>query len=96
MNSLETINVLKKLQPVVKKKFKAKIIGIFGSTARNENTYMSDIDVLVEFESGASLFDLSALKNFLEETFKCHVDVVTKSALRKEITQSIINDLIFV
>jgi len=96
MTSQETISLLKKLQPEVNKKFKAKIIGIFGSAARNENNELSDIDVLVEFETGASLFDLSALKIFLEETFNRKVDVVTKAALRKEIEQNITNDLIFV
>ena len=39
----------------IKEKFKAEIIGIFGSYARGEEKEGSDIDVLIRFEEGASL-----------------------------------------
>lgn len=42
----------------IKEKFKAEIVGIFGSYARGEEKEGSDIDVLVRFGEGASLFDL--------------------------------------
>jgi len=96
MTSQETVSLLKKIQPEAHKRFKVKIIGIFGSAARNENTELSDIDILVEFETGATLFDLSALKIYLEEKLNKKVDVVSKKALRKEIEPNIFSDLILV
>lgn len=38
---------------------KGLAIAVFGSVARGEETSESDIDFLVEFEKGSSLFDLA-------------------------------------
>ena len=46
----------------IKEKFKAEIIGIFGSYARGEEKEGSDIDVLVRFGEGASLLSLWGLE----------------------------------
>ncbi len=43
----ERLNELKK---EIRQKYKAEIIGIFGSFARGEEEKESDIDVLVEFK----------------------------------------------
>lgn len=54
----------------------------------------SDLDVLVEFLEGATLFDLAGLGNFLEEKLGCKVDVVSQRALREEIKPYVYKDLI--
>jgi predicted nucleotidyltransferase len=53
----------------VKEKFKAEVIGIFGSYAHGKEKEGSDIDVLVIFGEGASLFDLVGLGDYLEDFF---------------------------
>ncbi len=60
---------------------KARSIAVFGSVARGEDTSTSDIDFLVEFESGSSLFDLMHLQQALAELLECDVDVVSAGAL---------------
>jgi len=52
----------------------------------------ADLDVLVEFDEGANLLDLTGLSLFLEEELNCRVDVVPESAIRKEIKESILKE----
>lgn len=49
-------------------KYRAQIRGIFGSVARGEETPGSDIDVLVEFEENADLFDFVGLSILREDS----------------------------
>lgn len=86
---------LKNLQDEIKKEFKAEIIGIFGSYARDEQRKESDIDVLVRFYEGATLFDLVGLGNFLEEKLGIKVDVVPYDAVRKEIRERVLKEVVY-
>jgi predicted nucleotidyltransferase len=55
------------------------------SLARQEPGATSDVDLLVDFAAGATLFDLVGLGLFLEEKLGCPVDVVPRRALPREI-----------
>lgn len=57
-------------------------IAIFGSVARGEDTDESDIDFLVDFEPGSSLFDLLHLQDELTAILGCAVDVVSIGGLK--------------
>ena len=59
----------------------ARFVRIFGSVARGESAPGSDIDFLVEMESGRSLMDLSGLLLDLQDLLGCEVDVVTEKGL---------------
>lgn len=87
---------LRELKPVIATRYKAKEIGLFGSFVRGEQTSSSDIDVLVEFEEGADLFDLIGLANYLEESLQRKVDVVPKRALRAELRESVLREVVAV
>lgn len=60
---------------------KAASIAVFGSVARGDDTDASDIDFLVEFERGSSLFDLLHLQDALEALLGCSVDVISVGGL---------------
>lgn len=60
---------------------KATSIAVFGSAARGDDTNDSDIDFLVDFESGSSLFDLLHLQDALESLLGCDVDVISAGGL---------------
>lgn len=85
---------LQKLQAEVKARFKAEIIGIFGSYARGEATKRSDLDIIVRFQEGASLFELVGLANFLESRLGIKVDVVPETAIRPELREHIFRELV--
>lgn len=88
--------ILQKLQRNKDKirEYGVKNIGLFGSYTTNEQSEGSDIDILVEFEYGKKTFDnYMDLKFYLEEIFKCKVDLVIyeviKPALKKQILESV-------
>jgi predicted nucleotidyltransferase len=56
-------------------------VRVFGSIARGEDTSDSDIDLLVRFEPGASLFDLVRFAESLEDVLGVHVDVLSENGL---------------
>lgn len=86
---------LDKLLPELKRNYKVKEIGLFGSVVRDEYKTGSDIDFLVDFEKGADLFDLSALGIFLEDEFGSKVDIVSKRAVRDELKSSIFSEVVY-
>jgi uncharacterized protein len=67
-------------------------LAIFGSTARNETTKMSDIDILVDFDSKKGFFVFADLKFYLESILKCEVDLVSKRALHPSLKKRILNE----
>lgn len=63
------------------RRHKGRAVAVFGSVARGEERPDSDIDFVVEFEPGSSLFDLIGLEDELRELLRCRVDVVSAGAL---------------
>ncbi|MHA1223517.1 MAG: nucleotidyltransferase family protein [Candidatus Heimdallarchaeaceae archaeon] len=88
------ISVLKKHKDFCRSKYKAEILGIFGSYSRNEQNRSSDIDLLVRFYKGASLFDLVGLANFLENLLQIKVDIVSERVVREELKEIIYAEVI--
>jgi len=95
MKDLKEIEInLKKNRAILKEKFKVKKLGIFGSYARGESSEKSDIDILVEFYEpiGWEFFDL---KDFLEDQLSIGVDLVTIKALKPQLKDSILKEVIY-
>jgi predicted nucleotidyltransferase len=95
---VETIitNKIKKHLPEIKRGFKVKEIGIFGSRIKGKAKRKSDIDILVEFEKGYKTFDnYMELKFYLEDLFGCKVDLVLKSSLKEEIRNQILSEVVY-
>ncbi len=66
---------------------KATAIAVFGSVARGEEGPNSDIDFLVDFTIGASLFDLFHLQEELSSFLQLPVDVVSRRGLKPRDTR---------
>ena len=60
-----------------------RAVALFGSVARGDDTPESDIDFLVEFQKGSSLFDLMDLQEALEQLLGVSVDVVSVGGLKE-------------
>jgi hypothetical protein len=70
------------------------MIGVFGSYARNENTSISDIDIIVRFKSTLSLLQLVHVENLMSQKLGIKVDLVTEGAIKnKNLKESIQKDL---
>ena len=80
------------------KRWKVREFAIFGSVLRNDFRPDSDIDIIVDFETGAhiSLFDLVSMTDELRVIFQRNVDLLTRRGVeqsrnyirRKEILSS--------
>lgn len=91
------IDKLKMLEKDIKKKYKAEIVGFFGSYARGEQERKSDLDVLVNFHEGATLIEFVGLAQYLEETLGIDsVDVVPCDLVRPELKERIFQDTVYI
>ena len=80
----------------MQKKFHIKSIGVFGSYAKNMQTKKSDIDILVEFEKGhKDFFNYMRLKLYLEKLFGRKVDLVIKEAIKPQLKERILNEVVY-
>ncbi len=85
---------LKRYKPLLREKFKVKDIGIFGSYVRGEESEESDVDILVEF-SGPIGWEFIDLKEFLEEILGKGVDLVTVKALKSQLRDKILKEVVY-
>jgi predicted nucleotidyltransferase len=91
----EIKKILLKYRDELKEKYKAEVIGIFGSYVRGEQEESSDVDILVRFLEGATLFNFVGLANFLEEELDVKVDVVPIDTVRKEIKEQVLKEAVY-
>ncbi|MFD2705392.1 nucleotidyltransferase family protein [Salibacterium lacus] len=85
---------LKRIKPVLQEKYHVSKIGYFGSFAREEQTEESDIDILVEFSKPIGL-EFVSLKEYLEQELDRNVDLVTVKALKPQLKESILREVIY-
>ena len=95
MTKESMLKILNESKQELINKYRVKKVGLFGSFVKNKQKIDSDIDVLVDFNEEADLFDLSGLALFLEQRFKRKVDVVSQDALRKELKRRILKEVIY-
>ncbi len=90
----EIIETIKDLKEEIEKRYKAEIIGVFGSFARGEQKETSDVDILVDFHKDATLIDFTGLSIFLEEKLGIRVDIVPKNSVREELRERINQEVV--
>src|SRR5690625_3147564 len=71
-------------------------IKVFGSVAKLEDQEDSDIDFLVRFEEGRSLFELIRFKQEMESLFDRNVDVVTENSIHQSIKEKVLHEAILI
>ena len=72
----------------------ARSIYLFGSAARGMETIDSDLDFLVDMESGRTLLDVVGLRTALSQLFDRAVDVVTLDSLKPGLRSEVLRDAI--
>ncbi len=72
----------------------ARNVRVFGSVARGDAAAGSDVDFVVDFDSGRSLMDHGELVMDLEEILGCRVDVVSARGLRDRFRQHVLADAV--
>jgi len=96
MKTLQDIkHILEKEKTLLFKKYPIKSLGIFGSFARNEQTPISDVDLLVEFNApiGSKFIDLA---DELEDCLGIKDDLVSKNGIKEKYFLAIKDELAYV
>lgn len=86
-----TLRRLRALKPKFRD-MNLKRVRVFGSVARGTATESSDIDLLVEFYTPPSLFDLGGIQSDLEDALQCPVDISTPESLLPELKEIILGE----
>jgi predicted nucleotidyltransferase len=88
----EDINKVLFLNREILKRYRVKSISLFGSYVRNEQKEESDIDFLVDFQEGATLFDFVELQDSLSDLLAKKVNIVSRRGLSKYIGPYILKE----
>lgn len=94
---LKLSNFLQKKRKIIleiAKEHGALSICIFGSYARGEEQPQSDIDLIVEMDSGRSLLDVIAIKQEIEDAVHKKVDIVTRAALSPYLREEVLREAV--
>ena len=94
MIALETLRGEREEILRIAAKHGARNVRVFGSIARGESGPDSDVDFLVELDSGRSLLDLGGLLMDLRELLNLDVDVVTEKGLKKRIRARVLKEAV--
>jgi predicted nucleotidyltransferase len=93
---MDTLDLLRKHGPELRKRYGVAKIGIFGSFARGEEKPDSDVDVLVTFRKGEETFDhYMECKFYLEDLFGRKVDLVMSGALKKRLKPYVLAEVVY-
>jgi len=86
---------LKNLLPILINEYQVRRIGYFGSYATGMQDDESDIDILVEFSKPCG-WKFFALEKLLEDQLGKEVDLVTTSAIKTQLKDSILKQVRFI
>ena len=88
------IKILRQRLPELKERYNVTSLSLFGSYVRNQQTPRSDLDVLVEFAEAPHIFAFMDLENYLAELLGVRVELVSRKALKGNIGQRILREVL--
>ena len=94
----EIEGILKEHKDEIRKKYKVREMGIFGSYVRGEQKKGSDVDIIVDFQDRdvPDLLTLIEFEIYLEKLLKRKVDLGLKRSIRKELKARILSEAVYV
>ena len=75
-------------------RYGASDVRVFGSMARGDVTNRSDLDLIVRFEPGRTLFDHGGLLMDLQDLLKIKVDVIDEEGMRPSFREHVSREAI--
>lgn len=90
----QILAVLHRLLPALSARYGVRDLWVFGSYARRAQQADSDIDILVTFEEPPGLLRYLELENELSDLLGVRVDLVMREALRPDIGEHVLREVI--
>ena len=78
----------------IARRYGAEDVRIIGSVARGDATEGSDLDLVVRFETGRSLFDNGGLLMDLQHLLGVKVDVISEGGLQDRFRENVMKDAV--
>ena len=95
---MNTINDIRRIihqhQDTLADRYGVRIVGLFGSYARQEQRPDSDIDLLADILRPISLFELVGAELYLGEVLGAKVDLIPSRDVREELKAAILQDTV--
>jgi uncharacterized protein len=94
MLTLDDLLAMRQAIRQIAARHKARNVRVFGSVARGQAGPDSDVDFLVTFDDGASLYEMSGLMLDLKDLLGRDVDVADDATHDQRFLQRIANELV--
>ena len=86
---------LRKQKPYLAENYGVRVVGIFGSYVRGEETQESDVDILIDFSEPIG-WEFLDIKDILEEAIEKEMDIVTVGALKPRLKDIILEEVVYI
>jgi len=94
MKTLDEIRtILAQKKDNIYRDYGVRILGIFGSYSRGNQSITSDVDLLIEIDKPIGL-KFYELWEYLENLLECRVDLVRANLVREELKDSIFEGMV--
>ena len=90
----ETIRQQRDAILALAQRYGAHDVRIFGSVARGDATAASDLDLIVRFDPGRSLFDHGGLLMDLQDLLGVKVDVIDEGGMRPRFRRHVLKEAV--
>lgn len=94
MNQNDVLDTLHAHFQEIQQRFDVESLAVFGSASRGELRDDSDVDLLVQFNGGATFDGYFALKFYLEDLLGRMVDLATEKMIKPRLRRLIEDELI--
>jgi len=91
----EIVSKLKAEKNKLFEKYKVTKLGVFGSFARGEETPDSDVDILIEFSETPGMMMFFNTEEYLEKLLNRKIDLVRENAIRPELKEIILSEVVY-
>lgn len=90
----EIVGQLRRMQPDLRRRYRIREMGVFGSYVRGEQTEGSDLDILAGLGEGIGLMELAGLQQDLSDALGVRVDLIMKESLKRRIGRRILSEAV--
>ncbi|HOC70682.1 MAG TPA: nucleotidyltransferase family protein [Candidatus Hydrogenedentes bacterium] len=90
----ETIQAKRREILEIARRYGAHDMRIFGSVARGDQTENSDLDLVVRFDPGRTLFDQGGFLMELQDLLGIKVDVISERGMRARFREHVMKEAI--
>ncbi len=87
--------IRQKITPILDR-YGVKRAAVFGSIARGEGKFDSDVDILVELKEPLGLLKLAQLNYILEDALGKKVDLVKSTAIKSSFKDNIFKSAVYI